>query len=108
MKEQSEQRAMGTTRDGVCPPRVHRARRHAGSEQAAQSQDAGSLRVLGTQGMALAGLAVAIAQQVHAVALPGTIELSSLNGTNGFKSNGISANDFSGFAVSDAGDVNGD
>jgi len=38
----------------------------------------------------------------------GTIELSSLNGTNGFVLNGIDAEDYSGFSVSDAGDVNGD
>ncbi len=34
--------------------------------------------------------------------------LSSLDGTNGFRINGIDASDFSGFSVSDAGDVNGD
>ncbi len=38
----------------------------------------------------------------------GAIELSSLNGTNGFVLNGIDANDESGFSVSAAGDVNGD
>jgi Ca2+-binding RTX toxin-like protein len=37
-----------------------------------------------------------------------TLELSSLNGTNGFKINGISPEDISGVAVSGAGDVNGD
>ena len=41
-------------------------------------------------------------------AMPGTVELSSLNGTNGFRLNGISALDFSGWSVSGAGDVNGD
>jgi Ca2+-binding RTX toxin-like protein len=35
-------------------------------------------------------------------------ELSSLNGTNGFIINGISSYDFSGYSVSDAGDINGD
>ena len=40
--------------------------------------------------------------------LPGTIELSELNGSNGFRVNGISTDDFSGYAVSSAGDVNGD
>ena len=40
--------------------------------------------------------------------LPGTIELSALNGTNGFRLNGISAFDYAGRAVSGAGDVNGD
>ena len=35
-------------------------------------------------------------------------ELDSLDGTNGFILNGIEANDYSGFSVSSAGDVNGD
>ena len=38
----------------------------------------------------------------------GTLELSSLNGTNGFVCNGIDVNDRSGISVSGAGDVNGD
>ncbi len=38
----------------------------------------------------------------------GTIELSSLNGTNGFVLNNVDTNGFSGFSVSAAGDVNGD
>ncbi len=38
----------------------------------------------------------------------GTLELSSLNGTNGFVINGINERDYSGFAVSNAGDINGD
>jgi hypothetical protein len=37
-----------------------------------------------------------------------TLELSSLNGTNGFVCNGIDENDRSGRSVSGAGDVNGD
>ena len=40
--------------------------------------------------------------------MPGTVELSALNGTNGFRVNGISTNDLSGFSVSAAGDVNND
>ncbi len=36
------------------------------------------------------------------------IELSSLNGSNGFKINGIDPNDFAGERVSSAGDFNGD
>ena len=36
------------------------------------------------------------------------VPLSSLDGTNGFILNGIDADDFSGFSVSSAGDVNGD
>ena len=38
----------------------------------------------------------------------GTLDLSSLNGTNGFVCNGIDENDGSGFSVSSADDVNGD
>ncbi|GET37589.1 beta strand repeat-containing protein [Microseira wollei] len=37
-----------------------------------------------------------------------SLNLSSLNGSNGFAINGIAANDFSGNSVSSAGDVNGD
>ena len=37
-----------------------------------------------------------------------SFNLSSLNGTNGFALNGISADDESGYSVSSAGDVNGD
>ncbi len=38
----------------------------------------------------------------------GTINLSTLNGTNGFVINGVNAGDEAGFSVSSAGDVNGD
>jgi len=37
-----------------------------------------------------------------------TLNLSTLNGINGFRINGIAADDFSGYSVSSAGDVNGD
>ena len=36
------------------------------------------------------------------------LNLSTLNGSNGFALNGIAVSDFSGFSVSSAGDVNGD
>jgi hypothetical protein len=36
------------------------------------------------------------------------LDLSALNGSNGFAINGIAANDFSGSSVSSAGDINGD
>jgi len=42
------------------------------------------------------------------VGASGVLELSSLNGTNGFVLNGIDAGDQSGLPVSSAGDVNGD
>ena len=38
----------------------------------------------------------------------GTIELSDLDGSDGFVVNGIDASDLSGFSVSGAGDINGD
>ena len=41
-------------------------------------------------------------------AFSSTIELSALDGTNGFKINGEKAGDQSGFSVASAGDVNGD
>ena len=40
--------------------------------------------------------------------LPNPLNLSSLNGLNGFIINGEAANDLSGRSVSDAGDINGD
>ena len=39
---------------------------------------------------------------------PARLDLSDLDGTNGFRLNGVAADDFSGRAVSSAGDVNGD
>jgi hypothetical protein len=36
------------------------------------------------------------------------LNLSTLNGSNGFAINGIAAYDYSGWSVSSAGDVNGD
>jgi len=36
------------------------------------------------------------------------IQLAALNGANGFQINGVDADDLSGFAVSNAGDINGD
>ncbi len=39
---------------------------------------------------------------------PETIELANLDGSNGFRLDGVAEYDYSGFAVSGAGDVNGD
>ena len=48
-------------------------------------------------------------QHVEAVPLPpGTVLLSSLNGSTGFKLSGVTEGDFSGWSVASAGDVNGD
>lgn len=44
----------------------------------------------------------------QSAAFSATMDLSSLNGTNSFVVNGVSASDFSGYSVSAAGDVNGD
>ena len=58
-----------------------------------------------------AAVLVALAGSSHALAgtlFPAVIELSSLDGTNGFVLNGIDAYDYSGRSVSSAGDVNGD
>ena len=41
-------------------------------------------------------------------AFPASLNLSDLDGTNGFRLDGVAAGDYSGFAVSGAGDVNGD
>jgi len=49
------------------------------------------------------------AQSLHAGSpFPAALELSSLDGTNGYVLNGIDADDRSGTSVSSAGDVNGD
>lgn len=52
----------------------------------------------------LAGLSF----DVQAQAFPPVFPLSSLDGTNGFRIDGIATNDGSGFTVSAAGDINGD
>lgn len=44
----------------------------------------------------------------HAGGFTSTINLATLNGTNGFRLDGVSEQDFAGSAVSAAGDVNGD
>ncbi|ELS01741.1 FG-GAP repeat protein [Xenococcus sp. PCC 7305] len=42
------------------------------------------------------------------IGISGSLELSNLNGSNGFVINGVAAFDSAGYSVSDAGDLNGD
>jgi FG-GAP repeat protein len=58
--------------------------------------------------MLLATLGLAGWAPTGAADFPSTLDLSELDGTNGFRLNGVSADDHSGMAVSGAGDVNGD
>ena len=44
----------------------------------------------------------------QAQGLPASINLQDLDGSNGFVINGVDTEDFSGFSVSNAGDINGD
>jgi len=61
-----------------------------------------------TLAMAVAGaLALGLAQNVTA-GFPATVQLSELDGSNGFKLDGEVAGDDSGISVSAAGDINGD
>ena len=54
---------------------------------------------------------VVIAQKLERrtlLAAPDPLDLGTLDGTNGFRLDGVAASDYSGFSVSGAGDVNGD
>ena len=64
------------------------------------------VRLLKLGGIAALSVAFA-ASQAHAGA-PNPVNLSSLDGSNGFVINGIDADDLSGYSVSGAGDLNGD
>ena len=57
-------------------------------------------------GNASAGVSVVVFGKSAGFA--GAVDLDSLDGTNGFRVDGIDASDFSGSSVSSAGDVNGD
>ncbi len=59
--------------------------------------------------LALAALAsTALTQTSQAAEFASAIDLGSLDGTTGFRLDGIDADDFSGISVASAGDVNGD
>ncbi|MEO1278475.1 MAG: integrin alpha [Planctomycetota bacterium] len=51
---------------------------------------------------------VVFGRDAGAGSFPVTIELADLDGTNGFRLNGIDADDNAGFSVASAGDINGD
>ncbi|MBK6727447.1 MAG: FG-GAP repeat protein [Xanthomonadales bacterium] len=53
-------------------------------------------------------LSGALVSHAQAQAFPAVINLGSLNGANGFRLDGASAGDLSGYSVSGAGDINGD
>ena len=44
----------------------------------------------------------------NAIGIDGAVELSDLDGTNGFEIRGTNIEDYAGYAVSEAGDINGD
>ena len=56
----------------------------------------------------LAALGLAGWAPTGAADFPSTLNLSNLDGTNGFRLAGVTASDYSGISVSNAGDVNGD
>lgn len=58
-------------------------------------------------GMSAAGSSYVVFGKVG-IGSTGFLDLSSLNGINGFVSNGVTAGDWTGWSVNSAGDVNGD
>ena len=58
--------------------------------------------------LALVALASTALTQARAAEFPSAIDLSSLDGTTGFRLDGIDVGDRSGYSVASAGDVNGD
>ena len=60
---------------------------------------------LALSALLLSGL---INQYAAAQSFPAVINLSSLNGSNGFRVDGVATDDLSGHSVSSAGDINGD
>lgn len=70
--------------------------------------DGGSSGGLHTYTSGTATLKVSDALTIAITTPTTSIDLSALNGSDGFILNGVEANDFSGRAVSNAGDINGD
>jgi hypothetical protein len=58
--------------------------------------------------ISMTGLALLMSAPAGAQPFPPSLDLSTLNGTNGFVLNGFDPGDASGASVSAAGDVNGD
>ena len=56
----------------------------------------------------LPGAGIAVGVEAAPAVFPAIIELSSLDGTNGFALNGVDSDDESGLSVSGAGELNGD
>jgi len=90
--------------------------RHSRPTAAAASSDMPSALTATTTGLrrhsltlAISGvLALGLNSAGSAQTLPATLDLASLDGTIGFRLDGEASADYAGFAVSDAGDVNGD
>ena len=58
--------------------------------------------------LAVGGVTVGLGMPLSAAGFPASIELSDLDGSDGFVLNGVDADDRSGISVSSAGDLNGD
>jgi len=58
--------------------------------------------------LSISALLLSSAVELHAQLFPAELELSSLDGSNGFKIDGVSIQERSGISVSGAGDINGD
>ena len=60
-------------------------------------------------GLRVGGAAMVLSMSSHALSQSSAVvELSELDGSDGFVINGVDAYDYSGISVSDAGDINGD
>jgi hypothetical protein len=64
--------------------------------------------IIGASGVNSGAGASYVVFGANGIGSTGTLSLAALNGINGFKITGVTANDWSGVSVSSAGDVNGD